>query len=75
MELKKEDSKDGEDLLTAPEVCRRQNISTVTLWRRERDENLKYPPCMKIGRNRFWRLRDLRAWENSFIRQVGSTHG
>ena len=30
---------------------------------------------IKIGRNRFWRLRDLRAWENSFIRQVGSTHG
>lgn len=56
-----------EELLPAPKVRGRYNVSDQTLWRWENDEKLGFPQPLRINTRRYWRLADLQAFE---IRQA-----
>jgi hypothetical protein len=35
----------------------------MTLWRWERDQRLRFPKPLVINGRRYWKLRELEAWE------------
>jgi predicted DNA-binding transcriptional regulator AlpA len=47
--------------LTASQVVQRYGTSTSWILRRQRHDG--FPPCVKFGRLRFWRLAEIEAWE------------
>jgi len=56
-------------LLKARDVRRRYgNCSDMWIWRRLGDES-GFPQPLRIGPFRYWRLRDLIAWENSLAHE------
>ena len=56
-----------EDLLPAPQVLGRYQVSDMTLFRWLKDERLTFPQPIRINGRRYWRLADLQAFE---IRQA-----
>jgi excisionase family DNA binding protein len=59
---------DNESYLSASQVCRRYNISDMTLWRWLKDEKLAFPQPMTIRRRRRFREADLVTWERARAR-------
>jgi predicted DNA-binding transcriptional regulator AlpA len=56
---------DSDVFLTANQVRRRYgNVSDMWLYRREHD-NSNFPKPLRVQGRRFWRIVDLRAWEES----------
>jgi predicted DNA-binding transcriptional regulator AlpA len=52
--------------LNASQVRRRYGgVSDMALWRWLHDEKLGFPQPLRINRRRFWKERDLIAWENT----------
>ena len=37
-------------------------VSTMSLWRWLHDDELKFPPPVKINGRNYWKLAELRAW-------------
>jgi predicted DNA-binding transcriptional regulator AlpA len=65
----------GDDrFLPARSVWERYGITSMSLYRWERDEKTEFPRPFYIGRFRFWRLADLIEWENSRPR-TGTPYG
>jgi predicted DNA-binding transcriptional regulator AlpA len=58
---------DDERLLSAKQLCRRfGSCSDMWIFRRIRDHAFPHP--LVIGRLRFWRLGDVRAWERDWLK-------
>jgi predicted DNA-binding transcriptional regulator AlpA len=56
-----------DQFLPATKVAERYGCSKMTLWRRLKS-NLGFPQPFYIGRNRYWKERDLVEWERSLPR-------
>ena len=56
---------DGEFIPARRVRKRYDDISDMTLWRWIHDAELNFPKPCYLGRQRFWRLNDLKAWEMS----------
>jgi predicted DNA-binding transcriptional regulator AlpA len=56
---------DSEYLLPAGMVRARYSVSDMSIWRWLHDDQLGFPKPLRINNRRFWRLSDLRAWEES----------
>jgi predicted DNA-binding transcriptional regulator AlpA len=50
---------------TSAQICERYQITAVTLYRWERDENLGFPQPVKINRRKLYVLAEIEAWERS----------
>ncbi|MBK0399505.1 hypothetical protein H0I76_09905 [Limibaculum sp. M0105] len=59
---------DPNGYLPSRKVRSRYNISGMTLDRWSGDEDLDFPAPIYIGRNRFWSISELKAWEASLPR-------
>jgi predicted DNA-binding transcriptional regulator AlpA len=58
--------KDEDVYLTAAQVRSRYGgMSDMCLWRWLRDERLNFPRPLIINGRRYWRLRELIAWERA----------
>ena len=54
--------------LGGPAVCRRYQISDMSLWRWLHDSELRFPqPAMRIRGRRYWSLADLLLWERALV--------
>ena len=51
--------------LTGPQVQIRYQKSHVTIWRWVRDPDLGFPKPLQINRLNYWRLSDLKTWEQT----------
>lgn len=49
--------------LTGPQVQKRYQISEMTLWRWQRNEDLNFPKPMRVGKRKYYKEEDLTAWE------------
>lgn len=56
---------EGEIYLTARQVMERYSITDMTLWRWLRRETNPFPPPIFIARRRYFRLRDIEAFERA----------
>jgi predicted DNA-binding transcriptional regulator AlpA len=56
-------SKPNEDLLPAVKVSSRYGVSSMTVWRWEKDSALNFPQPIRINGRRYWRIADLQAFE------------
>jgi predicted DNA-binding transcriptional regulator AlpA len=54
---------DQDQFLPARQVWERYGVTSMTLWRWLKDDDLKFPHPMRIGRLRYWRVSDLVQWE------------
>lgn len=54
-----------------PQVCRRYGISSMTLWRWDRNPDLNFPPPMRINRRKYRDAAALDEWD----RQRALQHG
>lgn len=54
---------DGVRYVPARFVLERYSTNQMTLWRWIRSEHLGFPKPIYIGRQRFWNLGELEAWE------------
>jgi hypothetical protein len=59
------DADDDTLLLSAKKVRERYGVSDMSLWRWLADEALNFPLPLVIQKRRYWRFRDLIAWENT----------
>lgn len=57
----------GEVYLPAPRVCDRYDITSMTLHRWLRDEEMGFPRPLYIKRFRYFRLSDLLAFEKARV--------
>lgn len=56
---------DDDALLTSVQVRSRiGGVSTMCLWRWMRDPRVRFPAPIKIKRRNYWRIGDLRQWQN-----------
>ena len=54
----------SEILLTTRQLRRRiGGVSEMTIWRYERDPKLGFPKPIRIKRRKYWRVRDVEAFE------------
>lgn len=51
--------------LPARLVWERYGVTSMTLWRWLRDEEMRFPRPVYLGRFRYWRVADLEAWETA----------
>jgi predicted DNA-binding transcriptional regulator AlpA len=51
--------------LPAGQVRNRYGVSDMALWRWLRNEGLGFPHPIRINGRRFWKRKDLEAWEAS----------
>ena len=58
--------------LPARRVWERYGVTDMTLWRWLRNERIGFPQPTYFGRFRYWRLRDLLAWERACAKRRGS---
>lgn len=56
---------DGDRYLPARAVWERYGVTSMSLYRWLANEAMGFPSPFYIGRFRYWRLTDLRAWEAS----------
>ena len=55
---------DDDALLTAAQTrARFGHVSTMCLWRWQRDPRVQFPRPTKINNRNYWRLGDLRRWQ------------
>jgi len=55
---------DDEALLTSAQTrARVGGVSTMCLWRWQRDERVQFPQPIKINNRNYWRVGDLRSWQ------------
>ena len=57
--------------LPGREVSNRYGVSDMTLWRWERDAELKFPKPTRINGRRYWLLVQLEAWERARASNIG----
>jgi predicted DNA-binding transcriptional regulator AlpA len=50
-------------MIPASAVAERHGVSLRTITRREKSEALGFPRSVRINGRRFWRLKDIEAWE------------
>ena len=62
-------SKHERGLLPGPAVCRRYDVSSMTLYRWQRDPDLKLPRPVQINSRNYWYIDELEAWERSRVRE------
>ena len=55
----------NDSFLPARAVWERYGVTYMSLYRWVNDEDMGFPKPVYIGRYRYWKLADLRAWENS----------
>lgn len=56
---------DNEALLNSAQTkARCGNVTDMCIWRWLRDPRVQFPQPVKINRRNYWRLGDLRAWQN-----------
>jgi predicted DNA-binding transcriptional regulator AlpA len=58
---------DPDVFLPARKVWERYGKTPMTLYRWVKDEGLGFPKPIYIGRNRYWRLADLEAFERAKV--------
>jgi predicted DNA-binding transcriptional regulator AlpA len=46
-------------------VSNRYGVSDMTLWRWERDAELRFPKSTRINGRRYWLLEELEEWERA----------
>lgn len=54
--------------LTRPQVKARYQISEMTMWRWEKNEDLNFPQPMVVGRRKYFKEEDLTAWERDRVK-------
>jgi predicted DNA-binding transcriptional regulator AlpA len=54
-----------EKLLPAAKVRQRYDVSDMSIWRWLHNDELGFPKPLRINKRRFWRLSELRAWEDA----------
>jgi len=54
--------------LTRPQVKARYQISEMTMWRWEKNPDLKFPQPMVVGRRKYFKEEDLTAWERDRVK-------
>ena len=55
---------DDDALLNSAQTkARCGNVSDMCLWRWMRDDRVRFPKPLQINRRNYWRLGDLRAWQ------------
>ncbi len=59
------DETGGAVLLPSRRVLKRYDRCSMTIERWLKDDRLQFPKPLYIGRNRYWRLSELEAWERS----------
>jgi hypothetical protein len=58
-------------LLTSNQIRARVGaVSIMCIWRWMRDERVKFPHPIKINNRNYWRLGDLRRWQEERSRKV-----
>jgi predicted DNA-binding transcriptional regulator AlpA len=60
----------GDVYLAAKQLRARYDVSDMTIWRWLDDEKLSFPRPIYINRRRYWKLRDIEAWERSRARTM-----
>ncbi len=64
---------DDDALLTSAQVkARIGNVSDMCLWRWMRDERVAFPQPVKINKRNYWRLGDLRGWQNKHAGKIAA---
>ena len=59
---------DDEAFLNSAQVkARTGNVSDMCLWRWMRDPRVQFPLPVKINARNYWRLGDLRRWQEQHI--------
>lgn len=56
------------EFLTSAQLRERFKVSAMTLWRWERDEELRFPEAVRLGRAKRWRRADIEKWESTLAR-------
>jgi predicted DNA-binding transcriptional regulator AlpA len=59
------------EFLPARLVWERYSVTQMTLWRWLHDLEMGFPKPTYLGRFRYWRVRDLEAWEAAQARPAG----
>ena len=54
-------------LLTGPSVCGRYGVSSMTLYRWQRDPTLGFPNPIEINGRRYWYEQHLQKWERERV--------
>ncbi len=66
-ELRRQSAPDLDDealLNSAQTKARCGNVTDMCIWRWLRDPRVQFPQPVKINRRNYWRLGDLRTWQN-----------
>lgn len=57
---------DEETLLNSKQTRKRVgDVSAMCIWRWMRDERVLFPKPIQINRRNYWRLGDLRSWQEA----------
>ena len=59
-----------ECFLPAAQVKQRYSVTDMSIWRWLKDDSLGFPQPIRIKGRRFWRLADLRAWEDARTKTI-----
>lgn len=62
------DRPDPAGFMPARSVWERYGVTSMTLHRWLRDDALKFPQPVYIGRFRYWKIADLETWERARAR-------
>jgi predicted DNA-binding transcriptional regulator AlpA len=64
LEAERSASNHSDALLTTPQLrARLGGISEMTVWRFERDTEINFPKPIRIKRRKYWRIREVEAFE------------
>ena len=62
---------DDEALLNSAQVkARCGNVSDMCIWRWLRDDRVAFPQPVKINKRNYWKLGDLRAWQERHVNKA-----
>ncbi|MDB5609643.1 MAG: hypothetical protein JWP25_6543 [Bradyrhizobium sp.] len=59
-----------DEFVPDPTVCREFNVTSMTLWRWDRDETLEFPPPVRIRHRNFRSRRQLELFKQTLIRNA-----
>ncbi len=64
---------DDDALLNSSQVkARCGSVSDMCIWRWLRDERVGFPHPVKINKRNYWKLGDLRAWQERHANKVAA---
>jgi predicted DNA-binding transcriptional regulator AlpA len=64
---------DDDALLNSAQTkARCGNVTDMCLWRWMRDERVGFPQPVKINKRNYWRLGDLRAWQDKHTNKIAA---